>query len=282
MKDFLRQNGILLLVIALLLSILIGIFTFTLSGEADPLSNIVNTVASPIRGGIAAAADWVEGAYAYVFRRGELEDELDALRRQVGELQEKVRQGEEASRENEQLRDLLGLQARRRDFVFEAAKVTARSTSTSNWESILTLSKGTSSGIEAGDCVVTQTGVLVGVVAEAGLNWSTVSTVINTETEIGGIVTRTYSAGVLEGDFSLMNEGKLKLNYLPEEAQLVSGDEVLTSGRGEVFPSGLEVGRVEGVFTDPSGQTRYAVVVPSVALDSLIEVFVKKDFEIIE
>lgn len=280
MKDFLRQNGILLLVIALLLSILIGIFTFVLSGEADPLSNIVNTVAAPVRSGIAAAADWVEGAYAYVFRRGELEEELDALRRQVGELQEKVRQGEEASRENEQLRDLLGLQARRRDFVFEAAKVTARSTS--NWESTLTLSKGTSSGVETGDCVVTQTGALVGVVAETGLNWSTVSTIINTETEIGGIVTRTYSAGVLEGDFSLMNEGKLKLNYLPEGAQLVSGDEVLTSGRGEVFPSGLEVGRVEGVFTDPSGQTRYAVVIPSVTLDSLIEVFVIKDFEIAE
>lgn len=280
MKDFLRQNGILLLVIALLASILIGIFTFVLSGEADPLSNIVNTIASPVRGGVAAAADWVEGAYAYVFRRGELEDELDALRRQVGELQEKVRQGEEASRENEQLRDLLGLQARRRDFVFEAAKVTARSTA--NWESTLTLSKGSAAGVEAGDCVVTQTGVLVGVVAETGLNWSTVSTIINTETEIGGIVTRTYSAGVLEGDFSLMNEGKLKLNYLPEGAQLVTGDEVLTSGRGEVFPSGLEVGQVEGVFTDPSGQTRYAVVTPSVALDSLIEVFVIKDFEIVE
>ena len=280
MKDFLRQNGILLLVIALLASILIGIFTFVLSGEADPLSNIVNTIAAPVRGGVAAAADWVEGAYAYVFRRGELEDELDALRRQVGELQEKVRQGEEASRENEQLRDLLGPQARRRDFVFEAAKVTARSTA--NWESTLTLSKGSAAGIEAGDCVVTQTGVLVGVVAETGLNWSTVSTVIDTETEIGGIVTRTYSAGVLEGDFSLMNEGKLKLNYLPEGAQLVTGDEVLTSGRGEVFPSGLEVGRVEGVFTDPSGQTRYAVVTPSVALDSLIEVFVIKDFEIVE
>jgi len=54
-KDFLRQNGILLLVIALLASILIGIFTFMLSGEADPLSNIVNTIAAPVRGGVAAA-----------------------------------------------------------------------------------------------------------------------------------------------------------------------------------------------------------------------------------
>ena len=280
MKNFLRQNGILLLVIAFLLSVLIGIASLVIGGSADPLSNIVNTVTSPVRGGIAAAADWVESVYAYVFRYGELEDELNALRTQVGKLQEEVRQGEEAVRENEQLRELLEFQTRRRELTTEPAKVTARSTS--NWESTLTLSKGTTSDIQAGDCVITQTGALVGVVSEVGVNWSTVSTIINTDTEMGGIVTRTYSAGVLEGDFSLMNQGRLKLNYLPEEAQLVSGDEVLTSGRGEVFPAGLLVGKVEGVFTDPSGQTRYAVVEPAVALDNLIEVFVIKDFEIIE
>ncbi len=282
MKDFLRQNGILLLVIALMLSILIGIVSFVMGGQADPFSDIVNTVSSPVRGGIAAAADWLEGAYNYVFHYSELEAELEALRAQVGELEEKVRQGEEASRENDQLRELLELQTRRRDLTTEPAKVTARSTSSSNWESTLTLSKGTSAGIEAGDCVITQTGALVGVVRQVGINWSTVSTVIDTETEIGGIVMRTYSAGVLEGSFDLMDRGRLKLNYLPEGAQLVSGDEVLTSGRGDMFPSGLVVGRVEGVFTDPSGQTRYAIVEPAVTLDSLIEVFVIKDFEIVE
>ncbi|MCI9243272.1 MAG: rod shape-determining protein MreC [Lawsonibacter sp.] len=280
MKDFLRQNGILLLVIALLLSILIGVLSVVMGGQADPLSNLTNTIVSPLRGGVTAAADWVEGVYTYIFHYGELEQELNGLRVRVGELEEQVREGEEASRENEQLRELLNLQARRRDFVFEGARVTARSTS--NWESTLTLSKGSSSGIQAGDCVVTEMGVLVGVVSKTGLNWSTVSTIINTDTQMGGIVNRTYSAGVLEGDFSLMNQDRLKLNYLPEGAQLVSGDEVLTSGRGEVFPSGLVVGQVEGVFTDPSGQTRYAVVKPAVDLDALIKVFVIKDFEIVE
>ena len=280
MKDFFRQNGILLLVIALLLSILLGLATMLLGGSADPLSNVVNTVTAPIRGGIAAAADWAEGVYTYVFRYGELQEELAGLRTQVADLEEQVRQAQEANRENEQLRKLLQLRDRRRDFTFEAAKVTARSTS--NWESILTISQGTSSGVEAGSCVVTENGVLVGVVSEAGLNWAAVSTIINTDIEIGGIVNRTFSAGVLEGDFSLMSQGRLKMNYLPEGAQLVSGDEVLTSGRGDVYPSGLVVGQVEGVFTDPSGQTRYAVVRPAVDLEALIEVFVIKEFEIVE
>ena len=42
------------------------------------------------------------------------------------------------------------------------------------------------------------------------------------------------------------------------------------------------MGQVEVVFTDPSGQSRYAVVVPEAQLDNLIEVFVIKDFEIVE
>ena len=280
MKDFLRKNGILLLIIALLLSILIGVGSAFLGGNTDPLSNVANTITAPIRSGIATVAGWAEGVYTYVFHYGELQDELDSLRSQVAELQDEVRQGQEASRENDQLRSLLDLQERRRDFVFESAKVTARSTS--NWESTLSLSKGSDAGIEVGDCVITETGVLAGVVSQVGHNWSNVSTIINTDIEMGGVVSRTYSAGVLEGDFALMSQGKLKLNYLPEGAQLVSGDEVLTSGKGDVFPSGLVVGQVEGVFTDPSGQSRYAVVTPSAKLDSLIEVFVIKDFEIVE
>ena len=279
MKDFLRQNGILLVIIALLLTILIGVGTAFMGGNADPLSNVVNTVTSPIRNGIAAAADWAEGVYNYVFRYGQIQEELASLRAQVAELEDQVREGQEAAKQNERLRELLDLQAKREDFVFESARVTGR---TSNWDSTLTLSKGSSDGVAVGNCVVTSTGLLVGVVSQVGLNWSTVSTIINTDIEIGGIVTRTYSAGVLEGDFALMGQGRLKLSYLPHSAQLVSGDEVLTSGKGDVYPSGLVVGQVEGVFTDPSGMTRYAVVVPDADLSSLVEVFVIKDFDIQE
>ena len=280
MKQFFRQNGIWLLAIALLLSLIITLSSVLLGGNANPLANLVQTVTTPIRGGISAVLDWADGVSTYVFRYGEMQQELEDLRLQVSELEEQIRDGEEAIRENEQLRELLKLQQRREDFVFENAKVTARSNS--NWESTLTISKGSSSGVAAGNCVITETGVLVGVVSEVGSNWATVSTIINTDIEMGGIVTRTYSAGVLEGDFTLMGQGRLKLNYLPEGAQLVSGDEVLTSGKGDVYPSGLVVGQVEGVFTDPSGMTRYAVVVPDVDLSSLIEVFVIKEFSLVE
>lgn len=280
MKDFLRRNGIWLLVIALLLSILIGVSSAFMGGNADPLSNLVTTITTPVRNGAAAVGDFFQGVSRYVFHYGEMEQQISDLEEENAQLQEQIRESQEALQENELLRNLLDLRERRRDFVFESAKVTARSND--NWRSTLTLSKGSESGIQEGNCVVTSTGVLVGVVSKVGSHYCEVETVIDTGMEMGGIITRTNAVGVLEGDFSLMQEGKLRLAYLPDEAQLVAGDEVLTSGRGDVYPSGLVVGQVEGVFNDVSGMNRYAVVVPEVNLDTLVEVFVIKEFDIVE
>ncbi len=280
MKKFLRQNGVVLLIIALLLSILIGIGRAVARGNVDPVSNLINSITTPVRNGISSALDWAEGVYTYVFHYSELEQEIADLKAQVAKLEEEVRTSEDAARENDQLRKLLDLQERRRDFTFEAARINARSTS--NWESTLTLSKGSDSGLALGNCVVSETGVLVGVISQLGTNWATVSTITNVDIEMGGMVPRTLTPGVLEGDFSLMTEGKLRLSYLPNNVQLLSGDQVLTASSGDVYPSGLVVGRVETVFSDSSGQYRYAVVKPDVDLASLIEVFVIKDFKIIE
>lgn len=280
MKDFFRKNGALVLVIALLLSLLVGISSTLMKGKANPLSNAVTTITAPVRGLISGFLDWSEGVYTYVFHYEELNEELDDLRKQVAELEAQLRENDEAARENKQLRQLLNLQAKHEDFVFESARVTQRSIT--NWESTLTLSKGSSAGIEAGNCVITETGALVGVVEEVGLNYCKVSTVIDTNIEMGGLCIRTDCAGILEGDFSLMAQGRLKLSYLPSDAQLRAGDQILTSGKGEIYPPGLVVGRVEELLTDPSGVMRYAVLKPQADLDSLIEVFIIKEFDIVE
>ena len=85
MKDFLRRNGIWLLVIAFLLSVLIGVFSAVMGGNADPLSNLVTTITAPVRNGVAAVGDWVQGVCLYVFRYGEMEQQIAAVSAQGGE-----------------------------------------------------------------------------------------------------------------------------------------------------------------------------------------------------
>ena len=198
----------------------------------------------------------------------------------MADLEAQLRESGEAARENQQLRQLLRLQEKHQDFVFESARVTQRSTT--NWESTFTLSKGSSAGVQTGNCVISETGALVGVVEEVGLNYCRVSTVINTDIEMGGICVRTDCAGILEGDFALMSQGRLKLSYLPDDAKLRPGDQILTSGQGDIYPPDLVVGRVEELRSDPSGMMRYAVLKPQARLDSLVEVFIIKEFDVVE
>ncbi len=279
MKGFFRQNGILLLVIALLLAAILGVSSMLLGGGVNPLANLARVITTPIQGAASSFAGWVEGLYEYSFQYTVLEEENARLKQENAALREQARAGEQAERENERYRELLGLREKRRDFVFESANVVSRDTT--NWSSTLTVNKGTSHGVAVGDCAVDQMGNLVGVVAEAGLTWSTLITVIDADIEMGGLVSRTEHALMLEGDFSLMLEGKVKLTYLPESAQLLAGDLILTSGKGQVYPSGLVVGTVEGVYSDPSGLSQYAVVTPSAALDQVVQVFIIKEFDII-
>lgn len=55
-----------------------------------------------------------------------------------------------------------------------------------------------------GDCVIDGAGALVGRVSRVGYNWSTVLTVVDTDTSLGARVYRTQDIGIAAGDFALM------------------------------------------------------------------------------
>ena len=281
MKDFFRRNGLLILIAAILLALVTAVVSALLGGTADPFSNLANILTTPVRNGINAVVNWTEEKYSDAFEQEQLKQENEELKQRVAELEEKEREYEAAFQENERLRDVLELRPKERSFdQLESAMVTARESS--NWASTLTLSKGSAQGVEVDDTVVDQYWNLVGVVAEVGENWCTVRTLIDSDTEMGGQITRTGGAAILEGDLALMGEGKLKLTFLPENSQLMSGDLVTTSGRGGVYPSGLVAGQVEEVRTDASGIGEYAVIVPETDLDNLKQVFIIKEFTIVE
>lgn len=280
MKDFFRRNGLLILIAAILLALVTAVVSMLLGGKANPVANLVNFITTPIRNGISAVTNWAEERYSDAFELEQMKTELADLKKENAELESKIREAEAAIQENQRLYNLLELTPKGKEFTKEAAMVTARSTS--NWESTLTLSKGTNQGIAVNDCVVDEYWNLVGIVAEVGENWCTVRTLVDANIEMGGQLVRTGGAAILEGDLTLMGEGKLKLTYLPENSQLMSGDLVTTSGRGGVYPSGLVAGHVEEVRTDASGMTDYAVIVPETDLGNLQQVFVIKDFTIVE
>lgn len=279
MREFLEKYGLRLLIITTACAVLISVLSFV-SATSGFLQNAVGVLTYPFRSAVTAVATWAEDKQRYYKDYSDLIAENEALRERVAELERDARQAEADREENALLRELLELREQRRDLTFESAAVIDREST--NWTSALTLNRGTAHGVEKNDCVVSAEGDLVGVVSAVGYNWCTVLTVIDTDTELGARVFRTQEVAVAEGDLALMGEGKLKLSYLSADAQLLSGDVVTTSGLGGFYPGGLVIATVESVRTGDDGLAQYAVLAPAARLGELSEVFIIKDFDIVD
>ena len=279
MKNFLKQHGLWVLFAAAVLSVAMAVMS-VLSANASPLANLTGILVSPFRAGYTAVATWFNDLQNYYKNTTDLQTENAALRQQIARMEETIRQAETDVEENKKFRELMNLTRQRRDLTdFEAAMVTEHAVT--NWTSSLTLNKGTSLGIEVGDCVIDECGNLVGVIDQAGTNWSTVLTLVDTDTSLGAQVFRTKDLGVAQGDFSMMRENRLRLDYLPPDCDPMAGDIVVTSGLNGYYPSGLVIGSVEEVRLDDSGAASYATLIPAADFDALTEVFVIKSFEIV-
>ena len=182
MKEFFRQHGLRILAVAAAVAVALSLLTY-FSSTSSVLENIAGVLTYPFRAAATAVSDWAADKRQYYEDTTTLKEENAALKKEIADLRAQQRQAQADSEENKLLRELLKLQQQRRDFTFVSTAVLAHSES--SWTSSLSLNHGTDQDIAVGDCVVSAEGYLVGVISEVGLNWSTVLTVIDTDTELG-------------------------------------------------------------------------------------------------
>ena len=165
MKNFLKEHGLWILFAAAVIAVALAVMS-VLSYTSSPLVNAANTIAAPFRAAYTAVATWFNDKQNYYRDTTALEEENAALRRQLAEMEDAIRQAEADSAENARLRELLNLREQRRDITgdLEAALITEHAVS--NWTSTLTLNKGSQHGVEVHDCVIDETGAIVGTVCE--------------------------------------------------------------------------------------------------------------------
>ena len=185
-KTYLKKKGARVGAIVVAVVLVLALIAGALGGKAGFLTNLDGIVRAPLQKAATVTAQWLESIYGYIYKYDQLQAENEQLRTQLAEAQAQAREGQEAIAENERYRDLLGFTQRHTDFELEPANVV--SYGASNWSSTLTLSKGSDSGIEVGDCVMNESGALVGQVIETGSTWATVRTVIDVDMSVGGYV----------------------------------------------------------------------------------------------
>ena len=109
----------------------------------------------------------------------------------------------------------------------------------------LTINKGSKDGIKKEMGVIDQKGI-VGVVHNVSTNYSTVRSILHSESMISAGLTKTDYYG------SLIWEGKnptiVRLKDVPKHANIQVGDSVVTTAYSSIFPQGIPIGTVTEVI----------------------------------
>jgi rod shape-determining protein MreC len=188
-----------------------------------------------------------------------LQNDIALLRWKLFDLRELVQ-------ENTRLNELLNFK-QKSPLRLLATRVIGRSPD--SWSSSVIIDKGRHNGIKPGMAVVSFKG-LVGSIIESAQNTAKVLLINDPNQGISSIVQRSRQEGLVSGTLGT----NLIMRYLPDDADIVIGDIVVTSALSQVYPKGLLVGRIVNIGREFSGLNRYAVVKPAVDLSNVEELLV--------
>lgn len=226
-------------------------------------------VMMPLHSFATNAADWVADKANYFKDINRLKEENRDLKEQLLLQSAKLSQMEYIKAENERLSSLLQMDNKYADFPTVGAKVIAKDPG--NWYNTFVIDKGSDDGL-AKDMAVLSGDGLVGRIKECGRNYSKVIAIIDDSNAITGQNIRTEDIGYITGDLS--NKGKCKMEYIDFDAEIIEGDEIVTSNLSSMFPPGLKIGYVKSVSADNNGVTKYAKIEPAADFQHMENVLV--------
>jgi len=276
MKEFFKSKGfkIFIALIFVFFGLMIG--SATSRRDVSFPSAIIGAIVTPIQSIIARITGAADSAGSYFADPALLTREVEAQKEEIALLRQQLVDFETMKQQNQQYQDILNIQEDRDDFTMEAALVVARDPS--ELYGGFTINAGSLQGIKLKDPVVTSAGV-VGFVSEVGPNFSKVTTLLNPDSNIGGYDITGHEYGILSGNAELAGNGLCMLAYLPKDCAVSTGNTIITSGTGGVFPSGLVCGVVQTVQADLQGVSINAIIKPAVDIADVKEVLIIKSFD---
>ncbi len=239
--------------------------------KSNPVGGAVGTVVTPLQRGVMGIGNGIASFLDTVGEAGQYKRLYEESQAKITELEDGIREIDTLRNENDRLRALLEFEQREQARQMIAAQVSGKSPD--NWYSELLLNKGTTSGINIDNVVVTDKG-LVGCVTEVGPTWSKVQTVLDVSASVGCMVSRSGDTAMAEGDSELAPNEECSMNYISKDATVIVGDNVETSGIGSVYPAGIIIGKISGITPDLQGLYNKAIIKTSVDFNNLREVLV--------
>ena len=140
------------------------------------------------------------------------------------------------------------------NFSYKNAKVI--SNNLSSFKNRLVINKGTIDGLKTEMGVINSDGI-IGIVNNTSKNYSSIMSILNIETKINAKIKKTSHFGTLEWDG--LSTKYLKLNDIPETANIKIGDSIVTGGMSLIFPEGIKIGVISEILKHENQVTSFSV-----------------------
>lgn len=277
-KEF--DKRYLIIIIILIISLLLVILSVALKKDRnlnsvekiakDTGSFVVNILGTPV--------DFVSNKIAETKEKNDIYNKYKELKSKEEQTENLIAETNNLKQEIKSLKAALDLNTTLSDKVYKNATVINRNID--YWYDEVTIDKGKTNGIEKNMAVVNNNG-LIGTVTKVSNHVSTVKLLSSKS------LSDKISVKINVGDtyvYGLISKYNFKKNTytvegISENIEIPKGAEVVTTGMGDTFPSGLLLGHVKKISTDNFDLSKVAVVTSSVDFDNIEYVAVLKRVE---
>ena len=267
----------LFILIVLAIALVLVVLTISLNKERNlsPIEKGLKDMGTVVLKVVSAPFNFVIDKIDEMIEKNNVYDKYKELKNKEEQMDSVVAQNENLQSEIDKLKDTLDLNTVLSDKVYMNATVVFRNID--YWYNEITIDKGSKNGIEKGMAVVTPK-VLIGQITKVS-NYSSTVKLLSNENMSDKIsvkikVKDDYVYGLISMYDSKSNT--YTVEGISENVDIEKGADVVTTGMGTIFPSGLMVGTVKKVTTDNFDLSKVVEVKASVDFDDLDYVTVLK------
>ena len=260
-----------------ILALIVGIMIYAAVSSSTVVSSALGTVFAPIQKVTQRITSSIGNTLDMLVNAKDYFEENRALKEKIAELTAQLVDYTETKQENEHLREMVALSESNPGIEFSEPCTVIGRTANDVYGSFF-IDKGEKDGIGYYDPVVTANG-LVGFVTEVQYTYSKVTTLLSNDISLGVYCVRTGETGVIEGNYDLALDKKIRMIYIPLDCEMTDGDVIITSGYSGLVPKGLVIGSASEIEIASSGLSKNAIISPSIDSNELKTVYVITDFD---
>jgi len=232
-----RRQRVLIITLVIICVLLVTVYSReSKDGLFHRLQRFSLDIVSPLQKGMSKVLSPVKDGIGYLVDLGDAKGESDRLREEVEGLEEKVDELEELKLENEKLKNMIAVKESNPDLDFLVVDVIGANPGI--WEQTIQIGAGYSDGLQEYMAILSEDGSLVGRIILCTSEASVVQLITDDKSSVGAMLQDNAEMGVVKGE----GRGGVRLELLNQDADVETGDVVVSSGLGGTCPAGIPIG----------------------------------------